>query len=388
MVIRKGTTQDERFETTPATTGLARAVNGLGRRFHPVDGEPYIASGAGLWVVLAALLAGAEGGTADELEEALGIDRRNAARLASEMTAWLQAHPGTSLAAGLWSATADILTPDYVAALDRFTTGPIPPKAELDRWAAEQTEGAIPTFPLEPDPETIILIASAILAQGRWNQPFEEGWDGGSLRRIAMLDDSVGLIAHDSSLYSRVIVTSQTHLDVHLVAGDGEADAADVVEAGFAAVDGRAPVLPGTSLEDGDAGGALQVRTIESMETQLRLSVAVPAFTLRTQHDLLARPSELGLAAATSAAADFSSMSDHQPIVSQGVQSAMIEFGAEGFRAAAVTAMDIMAGSAMRATQQVLLASVNHDGPFAVFVVERAQSMVLFHGWVDPAQPG
>jgi serine protease inhibitor len=101
---------------------------------------------------------------------------------------------------------------------------------------------------------------------------------------------------------------------------------------------------------------------------------------------LLDRPDVFGLATASTRAANFTRMSDHEPVLTEGAQLAMIEFGAEGFRAAAVSAVGFRAGSAPLQDQaSILLVEVTHDRPFAVLVLDRGSSMVLFHGWVDPA---
>ena len=78
-------------------------------------------------------------------------------------------------------------------------------------------------------------------------------------------------------------------------------------------------------------------------------------------------------------------------MVEQAAQDVTAEFSATGFRAAAVTAVGMMVGSAMPepSTYRVRHVSVAFDEPFGFVATHRPSGLVLVTGWVqDPAGNG
>ena len=98
----------------------------------------------------------------------------------------------------------------------------------------------------------------------------------------------------------------------------------------------------------------------------------------------LAGELEFGLAAASDrSTGHFPGISSEVPLcVQAAAQDATASFSAEGFVAAAVTAMAMMAGAAMpRGTAKQLTASF--DRPFGFVAVDRSTGLVLICGWVE-----
>ena len=89
--------------------------------------------------------------------------------------------------------------------------------------------------------------------------------------------------------------------------------------------------------------------TIEdAVSTAPQCRLRVPVFTVRAHHDLRALGDVFGLLTVTDPSTGHLPGISTEPLaISAAAQDAVAEFSAEGFRAAAVTGMSIMAGSAM-----------------------------------------
>jgi hypothetical protein len=168
-----------------ASAAVVRAVNALaGRWAHavlPVDAatRDTVFSPAGAWPLLAALAAGADGQARVELEEAVGLWAAEAMAGARDLMAALQRMPGVSAALGLWTREALELEPGWAlglpeGTLGRLTGDPSVDKPRLDAWAKEATDGRIERMPMAVDKETLLALASGLLARTRWLNPFLE----------------------------------------------------------------------------------------------------------------------------------------------------------------------------------------------------------------------
>ena len=49
----------------------------------------------------------------------------------------------------------------------------IPSRDELDGWARDHTFGLIEKFPLEPDPNQTLIMATALATKVQWHEPFD-----------------------------------------------------------------------------------------------------------------------------------------------------------------------------------------------------------------------
>ena len=81
----------------------------------------------------------------------------------------------------------------------------------------------------------------------------------------------------------------------------------------------------------------------------------------------------------------FPAMSSHPLAVSAAKQNAIAHFTAEGFEAAAVTALGGAGGAAPR--RKVKQVRVEFDRPFGFFATHRISGLTLAAGWVAEPEP-
>jgi len=371
-------------------------------------------SGAGLVPVLAALLSGADGRAADELATALGVDATAGRSTARGVLAAIEDVPGMAAALGLWVRTGAVeLRPEWVAglpdrSLGRLTGDPAADRAALDSWADRGTAGLIEHFPLAIDDNTLLVLATAVALRTTWSARFHEHrmaptagpWAGRSLpalgRTVRGLDTVSVIDPVGSTPVTRVVVAGEDGVDVHLVLGRVDAPPAAVLRCAFAGLAGRVETVGVAELPDADLSGAesgpgLRIERVPAAAEGSRTRMTTVPFTVTATLDLRDDAGVLGLATACDAGhGHFPGMADRPPLAVQAaVQAVTAEFSAEGFRAAAVTAVGMMAGSA-RLTEPLMVrqATVTFDRPFAFLVVHRSSGMVLFAGTVTEPQVG
>ncbi len=359
-----------------------------------------VLSGVGAQLALTTLLAGAAGPARAELEAATGVDHARAHDVTRQLLELAAADPGASAGVGLWVQQGTPLVAAYAEATPA-TVAELLGQPQLDDWAQRATGGLIAAFPVAVYPDTPLLVASAVAARLRWEERFSEvagRWMGGDprpgfLARTTRSLSTVSLVRDRQQVVSRVIVRGDGDLDVHLVAG-GQGDGPDsVIRAGLAAIGGEAAVLPGSELRAGDRAGALGVEVERATDTRPRLDVTSPAFAVEADHDLLAEPGRFGLESARdTASGHFPDLSPTPLAVGQARQAAYAAFAAEGFEAAAITAMEMVAASSrVRRRPPVgdrLVVSVEHDRPFGFVVVDRESRLALFAGWIAEPPAG
>lgn len=144
-------------------------------RLHSVVGDRHhVASPLGAWLLLALCGPASTGAARDELTEILGTDATSAAAAAVALLD--NPHPLVPSATAVWHRPADDLAglDGWLATLPRATAvGPMPGQADLDAWAREHTLGLIEEFPVLVEPETVLMLASALATRVSWQEPFE-----------------------------------------------------------------------------------------------------------------------------------------------------------------------------------------------------------------------
>lgn len=376
-----------------------QGVNALTRRWvgELSENENHVLSGAGAWVVLASALAGADGAARSELEGALEVDRDDAAAEARALSATLRTG-GLSALLALWTAPEIGVEASYRAALgDDVATGGAPNQHEADAWVREGTAGLLPACPIEIRSDILLLLLGIVTADGTWERPFGPAvidWRGerrDAVRRtdpdtaVADLIDA-GDAVDDPTAVSRVRCTTTAGFEVHLLGGPDGMAAGEVLARGIDAVGGSAHVRTATTLA-GAAGMLRRERVMGQPAQEGSLDLLVPIFSIRESHDLLEQPALFGLTAASD------SRRGHFPLISQvplyvqaAAQDAVAELSAEGFRAAAVTALGMSRAAAIMPTAEIERISAVHDRPFGFLVVLPDTGVVAFAGWVaDPA---
>jgi serine protease inhibitor len=387
------------------------AINGLTARWAgsaagAAGGTAF--SAVGLWPLLAFLGTAAHGPARAELAEALGMSPDIAALRARTLLDTLDAARGVSAVTGVWTSAALNLREDWLAGLPagvsgRLTGDPAADRAALDAWAADGTRGLIPAFPLALDPRACVVLASALTVETAWRQPFEPAlavpaagpWTGrrdlAALTRTGTDLDQVRVAATPRGPLTVLEVRGDNGIDVHLLLGEVGARPATVLRAGIDVLAGTYPQLPGSALPLGTRAPGVTVELVPSWSPDALLHTTTFAFTVRADHDLLARPELFGLAAATDRrTGHFPGISDVPLAVGQAGQTMTASFSADGFVAAAVTAVSMMVGAALPPARAKHV-SVDFDRPVGFLAVHRPTGLVLTAGWVtepETAKPG
>ncbi|MGW7818248.1 serpin family protein [Streptomyces puniciscabiei] len=384
---------------------VVRAVNGLTARWAETARDGTVFAAAGVWPLLAFLADGAAGPARAELSEALGLPADQAAGAARELPAALRSVSGLDAALGLWTHQALPLREEWRAGLPAGTYGAfgddlVTAQERLDAWAAERTGGLVERMPVTLTRDARMVLASALALRTTWRQPFTElplrpgsgPWQGRTLRglhRRSVRPDRVGVTGTPDGFVTALTVPGDNGVDVHLVLGEERMTPGQVLAAGVGIAARALPLTAGGALPHGHVGPGLYVEQQPAVEpAPLTLDVRTVAYEVRADHDLLALAGLFGLTAATDARhGHFPGISDHPLAIGAARQSALAQFGALGFRAAAVTAVMAAPGSAPpQYRYETTVVRAVFDRPFGFLAVDRESRLVLVAGWVtDPA---
>ncbi|MCC5480719.1 serpin family protein [Streptomyces sp. JA03] len=387
------------------TAETVRRVNGLTARWAQALPEGTAFSAPGVWPLLAFLADGAAGPARAELSGALGLPADQAAGAARELLAALASVSGLDAALGLWTHQALTLREEWRAGVPAGTYGVfgddlVTAQERLDAWAAERTGGLVERMPVTLTRDARMVLASALALRTTWRQPFAElplrpgsgPWQGRTLRglhRRSVRPDRVGVTGTPDGFVTALTVPGDNGIDVHLVLGEERMAPGQVLTAGVGIVERTLPLTGGGALPHGHVGPGLYVEQQPAVAPEpLTLDVRTVAYEVRADHDLLALAGLFGLTAATDARhAHFPGVSDYPLAIGAARQSALAQFGALGFRAAAVTAVMAEPGSAPpQYRYESTVVRVVFDRPFGFLAVDRESRLVLVAGWVtDPA---
>ena len=178
--------------TRPETAGLVTGYAALARGALDMATTSAV-SYAGLWLLLARLAPIASDTHRTRLVEVLGVSCDDAAALAAELLA--APHPTVATALGAWSRVP-------IKAGLPVVPHELPDQAGLDRWAAEHTRGLIEQFPLEIDPETLLVLATALVLQP-FSLPLDHRTRHGRLRALRSGKSDVHRMFHFTRLADR-----------------------------------------------------------------------------------------------------------------------------------------------------------------------------------------
>lgn len=363
-----------------------RASNALtGRWCATFGGEDAVVSGAGLWPLLAVLAGAASGQARDELAGAVGVPAEQAHAAGLDMLKSLDTSREVSTAIGAWVRAGLTLRDEWVRSMPAGTVGVLDDPAALDAWARDRTQGLIQKFPVPITPDTVLALATALMARTRWMTPFDEilytaetgpwqGHRGPGLYRTNYPDGSVSVLGNE---VTRVIITGTGELDVHLLIGT---DPLHGVAVGLAAMEGTVDVR--TELPVGTTAPCLSVRRLETYGGGDSVVLKLPPFEIENAHDLTQLATLFGLKAAMDhPGSHFGGLAADPLVLDAAGQNVMARFDSAGFEAAAVTAVAIAPGGLPQKTWSTIT-SVNIDRPFGFLAVDRPTGLVLVAGQV------
>lgn len=382
------------------------AVNRLTARWAESATGGTVFSAAGVWPLLAFLADGASGAARAELADAVGMPADQAAAAARELLDAMGSMPGLNSALGLWTRRELAVREEWRAGLSAGTHGvltedlPASQRA-LDAWAAERTGGLVERMPVTLDEDVLMVLASALALRTEWPRPFSElrlipdagPWQGRELvglHRTGVRLDRVGVVSGPHGHVTELKVPGDNGIDVHLLLGEQRMTPGQVLGTGVDVLARRLPVTASGQLPYGDVGPGLRVEQQRCATPQPpELSVTTVAYDMRARHDLLDLHGLFGLTTAMdTGAGHFPGISPTPLAIGQAEQSTVAQFGALGFRAAAVTAVAPVFGGArpdLRHTTTVVTA--RFDRPFGFLAVHRESRLILTAGWVTDPTP-
>jgi len=339
----------------------AALIAGYAPRFHSLFGDAHhVASPLGTWLLLALVAPLAAGADREELERALGCDAEDARRTADALLR--TKHPSVSAAIAIWSREGTLgpaLEAWSRALPPPVSVGALPTAAETDAWARRHTNGLIERFPIPLDELTRLVLGSAVATDLDWIEQFdpveasELGGPWASTIRNAMVarGDAAQAVARTEAagLVGVHVARSRQGLAVVSVIGEPGVPVIHMIAAGHEVAAlwcARPSPAEFISLFDLPLQGhAWEIKETEcaASEKGARYETAwvwIPAWSASARADnLLAAP-------VTGVAAAARSLVARLPLVPEGykVKASQVlrtEFDLHGFRAAAVTVMDI-----------------------------------------------
>ncbi|MER7892983.1 hypothetical protein ABTX15_24485 [Micromonospora sp. NPDC094482] len=357
-----------------------------------VDDGHHIASPLGAWLLLALVGPAAAGDTRAALAEVLGVDVDTAAATAEALL--VAPHPLVASASALWERTPFEQLATWRATLPASTeTGPLPDQPTLDAWARERTAGLIESFPLVVDPETLLIMATALATRVAWETPFQlapgaelgagSPW-AGRLRHIlrapwhghdcwiAPTPRAGDVAVHSVAARPETVDGREAGLLVVSVAATPGVPAGEVLAAAHEVATGAVSAPPGTptarrSLFDLPLGDT-PLWTLREVPTRAyggreeRLTAVLPCWSAESRHDLTAAGFGFGVAAQA-----LGELMRAPSLRFDAAQTAMARYGRYGFEAAAVTAFAAATGLPPEGVARV--AELRFGHPYAVVAV-------------------
>lgn len=366
---------------------VAAANDLTGRWCDRAGGDDFVLSGCGIWPLLGILADAAGEPARSELAAAASLAPAESRAAALALLRELADADSTSAALGVWVRPDLPLHEAWVRGLPEGTVEKLTGRPALDAWADEHTRGLIDRFPLEVQPDTLMVLATAIVAKTAWRTPFHDdvleptsgpwaGHCGPALSRDCETRTDAALLAASTPV-TRVVVRGTGDLDVHLLLGD--ASPAEVLRAGLGVLDGS--IEAHTVLRVGDTGPGLTVRRTRATADTLRIHL--PPFEIHSSHDLLEHRDLFGLRTATDPrTGHFPALSDTPLRIDGAAQNVRARFTREGFEAAAVTATRMVRAVAFQRPHSTVETAVTFDRPFGFLAVHRPTGLVVVAGWV------
>lgn len=409
---------------------LIELIDGYSRRIYPAVLEHHdasvVCSPLGIWLLLAACAVGATGENLRALEDTIGCSADDALEVLRAFMARAPAAVKTAIACWVNVADATDALSAWVRRLPgEVESGYMPTKAQADAWADRNTLGLIERFPLDIDPDTRIVLASALATRVSWRALFEvapagEGLGPGSpwqgmIERVlwdqhpgdlAMIAESsrAGMVAAHVALATEDLTVLSVSADPGVARG-AVLDAAHEVAALMSGDGSSARRVSLFELERGEGHSwtvdERMLATDRPGEHQETIADAyMPAWNVTSKFDLLGNAT-FGCDPALSTLRGL--IGPRPTDLAQAVQSAIASFTRYGFEAAAVTAVGILASARMPPPHTGLerTATLRFDHPYAAIALagqldepdDRSEFFALpvFTAWVaapDEAEAG
>lgn len=335
-------------------------------------------------VLLAMLLAGADGDTAAEIAKALHLSDRRDVRVGALLGKLADTDDVTlSVANSLWADPDTPFEPDYLTFL-RDTFGATAEQGDLgspataekiDAWAGKNTNGLIDGIAADlglPDPAAVLVLLNAVYFLGEWTTRFDAhntrpepftlpgaGAGAVDVPTMHLTDEKFDLAQRDGYRMLRLPYGKHGRYGMEIMLPDDGVTLTDLI-ASLDAAGWRAAV--------------------DSLTEQTVDELALPRFELRWKGELTDPLRRLGISAAfTPGTADFRPMSPAAPWLKTVVHKTYIRVDERGTEAAAVS------GGAVATSARLGQTVFRVDRPFAFTISDQQTGAILFLGAVtDP----
>ena len=366
------------------------------------EGENIFFSPYSICSALSLLNLGADGGTREELESALGITDLEAWNSAmqsymqkeySEDTYFLSANALWMQEDKKWAENIeeDVLTPArscYNAVVEKLDFCGKPEEAitTINAWVNENTKGMIERISTGPLSDgTLLVLINAVYFEGKWETPFLEddtceqmfyGTEGGTETEIMHLTDvecayieqdgikGVAIPYKNSTLVMKVFLPMEPELPADSAINIESPD----IESLFRAL-------------DNDEKQALLDALDAAEKTELK-SLALPKFTMDYKVENFEEILKaMEIESVFTREADLSRLGE-ELYVSSALHRAKIEVDENGARASAVTSFDVLGMSLEEEPPKTFIA----DRPFLYVIQDTETGIVLFMGRMNTAE--
>ena len=378
----EGETADFTSVPMPDRT-VARAITQYAARCREELGQAIapVVSHAGLWLLMATVAEHVSGDDRVTLEQTLGIPADEASAVARRLLA--EPHRTLAAAVGAWAAD-DVTTPVNVER-------PVPDQMALDAWASHHTRGLIDSFPLQVDELTRVVLATALVLEPRWTESLVTDRNNG-------LELRGGLQTVVDTTAAGPVVVAKPHsrdgIDVVSVRADPGVPPSQVWEAVDEVVarldDGalwHAEIAEGLP-ERGHSWRAATVRRdlLESELQRLPTDDEGRPQLWTSRLSVWAARDSIDLGAAPGVAEAGSALTPEEPAAATSCRQVVrAEYDADGFTAAAVTAMARVGSAPLFVETEVRCVDLDLRAPHAVVAIARGgawEGVPLVSAWV------
>jgi hypothetical protein len=363
-----------------------------------------VASPLGLWLLLALIGPATRGAARHDLQAVLGTTIDDAAERARALLS--EPHPAVSVLAAVWDRKLGQAFDEWARTLpDVVERGPVPDQTQANAWAQAGTNGLIDEFPLRIDELTRLVLASALATGISWRTPLGTtehlgGEFGTAISHALAFQDGIQLVAQTDAAGPVAVAApySASALDVLSVIAAPDITPHDVDGAAHQVAamlrgDDRAarPIRP-EELADGHAWSVTERREHRAggPQVQTEWRSYLPAWSATSNHDLKSAP---GVGLVFDAMSGFARAED-LPVQFSAKQTAVASYTRTGFKAAAVTAIDMVA-TGMPSFHEVLVRRIElrFNRPYAVLACAARddgppawRGVPVFSAWVTEPQ--
>jgi hypothetical protein len=363
-----------------------------------------VASPFGLWLLLALVGPATVGAARCSLAAILGTTIDDAALRARALLS--EPHPAVSVLAAVWDRELGPAFDEWARTLpDVVERGTMPDQAQANAWAQARTNGLIDEFPLDINELTRLVLASALASDISWRTPLGTtehlgGKFGSAIRNALVCREGIQLVAETDAAGTVAVAAPypSSALDVFSVIAAPEIAPRDVdrachqVAAMLRGDDRAARPIPVEELRDGHAWTVRERREprIGGAQVQTEWRSYMPTWSATSSHDLKDAP---GVGLVFDALSGFARAED-LPVELSAMQTAVASFTRTGFKAAAVTAIGMVAG-AVPSLHEVLVRriEVRFNRPYAVLACAARddgppawRGVPVFSAWVTEPQ--